>query len=109
MDQAKFKVPRNMEMSKAIDGLWRPQLHFTGCIAHGIGELYYTLDADVTKDSNTQRTILMLALEKCAEILERRNMCLPPDLLLHALPKICPDVKNQQKQQQQMQQGSIRG
>eukprot|EP00969_Alexandrium_andersonii_P280915 12420024-Alexandrium_andersonii.AAC.1 len=27
MDQAKFKCPRNVQMSKLFEPLWRPQLH----------------------------------------------------------------------------------
>ena len=39
MDQAKFRVPRNVESSKQLEPLWRPQLHVTGAIVWGVGLL----------------------------------------------------------------------
>jgi hypothetical protein len=35
-DQAKFRIPRNLDSSKALDNLWRPQLHVTGVIIWGV-------------------------------------------------------------------------
>lgn len=38
MDQAKFKVPRNLEATHSFAALWRPVLHVTCAIAHGLVE-----------------------------------------------------------------------
>ena len=46
-DQAKFRCPRNLASSKRFEALWRPQLHFTGIIMHGLAELYLISDPDV--------------------------------------------------------------
>eukprot|EP00969_Alexandrium_andersonii_P206084 9105593-Alexandrium_andersonii.AAC.1 len=56
MDQSKFKVPRLTEMNKALDGHWRPSLHFHGILAPGLFEWYGIMEPDHKKDSNTQAT-----------------------------------------------------
>ena len=46
MDQAKFRVPRNLKSSALLGKLWRPQLHVVGVIIHGHIEAYFLLDPD---------------------------------------------------------------
>ena len=36
VDQAKFKVPRNLDLTKSTEGLWRPQLHTGGILIWGV-------------------------------------------------------------------------
>ena len=49
MDQAKFKVPRNLKSSAEFSCLWRPALHVVGCIAFGHVEAYYIMNSDQKK------------------------------------------------------------
>lgn len=35
-DEAKFRVPRNTSSAKALEGLWRPQLHLHGALFWGV-------------------------------------------------------------------------
>ena len=56
--KAKFRVPRNLELCKANEGLWRPQMHCACCIAHGVCESYYISDQDVPKDANAEATLI---------------------------------------------------
>ena len=60
MDQAKFKCPRpcTTDDNKMWEGLWRPALHNTCLIFHGICEVYFVSNADLKKDSNFQLTCL---------------------------------------------------
>ena len=48
MDQAKFKVPRNLKSSAELSSLWRPALHVVGCLAFGHVEAYYIMNSDQT-------------------------------------------------------------
>lgn len=84
MDQAKFRIPRNISASKALSDLWRPQLHVVGVIIQAVAEIYFLCDSDLKKDSNTQRTILIRALQIASGILKKRGMSLPMDWLFHA-------------------------
>ena len=90
MDQAKFKIPRNVVATKLFDKGWRPQMHFTGVVLHGIAEVYFALDADQPKDSNAQRTILCRALEIAQEVLSERGLDMPQDWVFHVGCKMCP-------------------
>lgn len=76
MDQAKFKVPRNLASSADFESLWRPPLHVTGAIAHGHLESYFILDTDVAKDSNMNATIMSRMMDLVKE-----------KLGVHALPR----------------------
>jgi hypothetical protein len=62
MDQAKFKVPRNLKSSSAWDKLWRPTLHVVGAIVYGYYETYCIMDSDQRKDSNMNMTIICILL-----------------------------------------------
>ena len=67
MDQAKFRVPRNLASSAEFEALWRPQLHVTGCIWHGLIEAYFLMAPDMAKDSNMNGTILCRMLDLARE------------------------------------------
>jgi hypothetical protein len=83
MDQAKFRVPRNTAATKQFDGVWKPSLHVTGVIVHGVGEWYYMADSDTKKDSNAQATIVALVLDEVKEVLAQRGLTIPPHLVVH--------------------------
>ena len=36
VDQAKIKIPRNLDLTKGNEGLWRPQLHTGGILIWGV-------------------------------------------------------------------------
>ena len=80
MDQAKFRVPRQIENSKQFGQLWRPTLHTVGVIIEGLFEIYLIADADVKKDSNMQCSVLMQALDLAARELQRRGLPMPDNL-----------------------------
>jgi len=50
MDQAKFRLPRNLQLTKQSDTNWRPQEHCVGVLAAGVGEYYFLLPPDTAKD-----------------------------------------------------------
>jgi hypothetical protein len=74
---------RNMEAAKCFDNLWRPQVHMVGAVVHGVVECYWALDCDVRQDSNMQRTVLMKTLGKAKEILGKRGLDVPSDIIFH--------------------------
>ena len=63
MDQAKYKIPRNLESNKSFEGLWRPQLHVTGVTIKGHLEAYFLMGPDLKKDANMNCTVLARALD----------------------------------------------
>ena len=68
MDQAKYRCPRNIDASKDLESCWRPSLHVTGVIVHGIAEFFYFGDGDLRKDSNAQATIVSQVIDECTDI-----------------------------------------
>ncbi len=84
MDQAKFRCPRNREFarSKESDSVYRPQLHFTGAISHGIAEYYFVSDSDMRKDPESTIEMLSCVLEDSIEVLRSRNSQMPAHLWL---------------------------
>ena len=77
MDQAKWKCPRNLESSKKLEKLWRPQLHLVGIIVWGVMEKYVILPPNVPKDASGMLTVLAQALDDVEEILTKRGLKVP--------------------------------
>ena len=50
MDQAKFRLPRNLQIKKQSEKNWRPQEHCVGVLAAGVGKYYFLLPPDTAKD-----------------------------------------------------------
>jgi hypothetical protein len=63
MDQAKFRVPRNLSASKALSDTWRPQIGCCGVTLDGIGKMVFLTDQDVGKNADVQLTVTMRAIE----------------------------------------------
>ena len=80
MDQAKFKIPRQLENAKAWGQIWRPTLHTLGIIVEGLFEIFLIMDMDIPKDSNMQCTALTYALDVTAKELARRGLPMPQNL-----------------------------
>ena len=75
-----------MLRSHTFSALWRPQLHVVCAIAYGVGEMYFTSDADLKKDSNCQRTILARVLDIVQATLKERNLEMPAHAMFHVTP-----------------------
>lgn len=82
MDQAKFKVPRNLASSAEFESLWRPQLHVTGAICHGHLECYFIMGTDQAKDSNMNATVIARTLDLVKQKLSPH--ALPQNLVIQA-------------------------
>ncbi|CAK9001875.1 unnamed protein product [Durusdinium trenchii] len=83
-DEAKFRVPRNTSSAKALEGLWRPQLHLHGALFWGVAECYWILESDVPKDPGTEATIFAYAMDTAMEELKKRDTSLPHHCVLEA-------------------------
>ena len=70
MDQAKFRCPRNVSMSKELQAHWRPMLHMTGGMTDGVHECFFISDPTMVKDSNWTCTLLARMLELAQERLQ---------------------------------------
>ena len=81
MDQAKFRVPRNLASSAEFESLWRPQLHVTGTIVHGHLECYFIMDADQAKDSNMNATVIARTLDL---VKQKTGQSLPRNIAIQA-------------------------
>eukprot|EP00969_Alexandrium_andersonii_P024070 1051091-Alexandrium_andersonii.AAC.1 len=57
MDQAKFRLPRNIGMGKDMQKLWRPEIHMHGGLADGACEAYWLCAFSVKKNANLQATL----------------------------------------------------
>ena len=86
MDQAKFKVPRNITNSKHMSKLWRPQLSVTGVIAHGHLEAFFIMSPDIHKDANMEATVISRTLDLVQEKIKAKHAsyCMPKSLVINA-------------------------
>ena len=57
MDTAKFRVPRNIAMTKEFSEMTRAELKLTGIIAERISESYYLVSDAAAKDANLGLTL----------------------------------------------------
>ena len=93
MDQAKFRVPRNVSNASAMKEMWRPALHVVGVICWGLYEAYILMEPDIPKDSNMQCTMLCLALSWAFKMLSERGLKVPLHLVIQA-DNTCRETKN---------------
>jgi hypothetical protein len=65
MDQAKFRVPRQIAQAKALSQAWRPQLAAHGLIFDGVpgGKFLFLVDQDIGKSANLQCSVTSRALQ----------------------------------------------
>jgi hypothetical protein len=97
MDQAKFRVPRNLASSAEFESLWRPTLHVVGCVVHGRLEAYFIMPSDVPKDANMNCTIISRVLDLVQEQMQSQgsgNIVMPQNLIL-AADNTARESKNQ--------------
>ena len=92
-DQSEFKVPRNQPSAKKWDTLWRPQLHMSACLVHGVGEYYYLADADMPKDANSNIEMITRSIEHASSALAAKNTEVPRHLFILA-DNTCREQKN---------------
>ena len=112
LDQNKTRYPRNLQSSKQLSALWRPQVHLLGVVVWGeacleltcpiwcqlnyhhaqhsleapteVLEAFYVLEPDIKKDSSTEITCILRGLDAAAEILDKRGVALPEHLVIEA-------------------------
>jgi hypothetical protein len=63
MDQAKFRVPRILVKTHALDKLLRPALHVQGAWCHGFGYHLAVADTDMPKDTNNNVEVIARLLD----------------------------------------------
>ena len=92
MDQAKFKVPRNLSSSKEFESCWRPQVHLVGLLVPGVAEMFFLVSVDTPADSNLTMTLLAKGIERAEDVLRIKGLTLPEHLVLLASGRqqICP-------------------
>lgn len=93
MDQAKFKCPRSTRAYNHFKTCWRPQLHVTGCIIHGVADVYWVGDADLKKDANASVQFLNEALEIAIKEKQKIGLRIPSNLVIQ-LDNTCRENKN---------------
>ena len=64
MDQSKIRCPRNIAMTKEFESLWRPQLHLSVVVVHGVLEMYLLGDADLLKNSDANLSMISALLRR---------------------------------------------
>ena len=93
MDQAKFKCPRSLTAFNHLKQTWRPQLHVTGCIIHGIADIYWVGDADLSKDANATVQYLNEAIDVAIQTYAARKQKYPRHFVIQ-LDNTCRENKN---------------
>ena len=85
MDQAKFKLPRNLQMAKSLEASWRPQMSVHGVIVHGLFEAYFLAGPDVHKDANMEATVIARTLDIIQEMYKEKNehFCVPKSIIVN--------------------------
>jgi hypothetical protein len=66
VDQAKFRIPRVLVKTHALDKLLRPALHLQGAWCHGFGYHLAVSDADMRKDTNNNVEVIARLLSHIA-------------------------------------------
>ena len=64
MDQAKFRAPRVLQKTHALDKLLRPALHVQGAWCHGFGYHLAVADTDMRKDTNNNVEVMARLLSQ---------------------------------------------
>jgi len=87
MDQSKFCCPRHarFQRSKESESYWRPQLHFTGAIAHGLFEYYFVADEDCRKDPQVTIEMLSHVIEEAMKEIKARGGETPQHLVIQVV------------------------
>ena len=80
MDQAKFKIPRNLQNTKQWEDAGRPTAHLIGCLIHGVGEACWISDADLPKNASLTCELISRALGITAVQLKERGVSMPKHL-----------------------------
>ena len=84
MDEAKYKIPKKVEMTHQFSSLWRPECRFVGCLAEGVTENFFIGDCDLVKDSNLDLTLVSHVIHEAQAEFERRGVPFPNTLRLHS-------------------------
>jgi hypothetical protein len=94
MDQAKFRIPRNLDATKEFSTCWRPQQHMACCLVPGLLECQFLLGPDLPKDSCMEMTLLAHTLDLALERLQKVGRKLPAHLHVQA-DNTCREMRNQ--------------
>ena len=96
MDAAKFRLPRCVDAfkSKSFGSAWRPQLHVSGMLLDGLGELFILADSDIKKGGNLQATILSRGLTLAHKWLVEKGIQMPSNWRVHS-DNAASEQKNQ--------------
>jgi hypothetical protein len=82
MDQAKFRLPRNLALTKQFDKAWRPQEHCVAVLAAGLVDCFYLLQPDCGADSSMTSSLLSHTLDIVQERLRERGRAMPLHLVI---------------------------
>ena len=82
MNQAKFRLPRNLGAVKLFEKAWRPQEHCVGVLAAGVVDAFYLLGPETKNDSNMVCTLLSHTLDVAQEKLRERGRAMPQNMLV---------------------------
>lgn len=94
MDTAKFKLPRNFNVTKFMENMYRPECKMTCVLTEGMSEHYYLWADHTTKDSNASLTLLTNALCESLDHMKKKGLPMPREYRVHA-DNAPGEVKNQ--------------
>ena len=95
MEQAKFRVLRNVGQSKDLVGKKRPQLHCVGAIVEGLMALYSFNDSRLAKDANLQVTLTAHTLALVSQVVAGRPGIAFPAHLVFQSDNVAGEGNNQ--------------
>ena len=94
MDTAKFKLPRNFNVTKFMENMHRPECKMTCVLTEGMSEHYFLWADHTTKDSNASLTLLTHSLSESLDHMKKKGLPMPREYRVHA-DNAPGEVKNQ--------------
>lgn len=82
MDQSKFRIPRNLVLTKQFEKSWRPHEHCVGVLAAGVLDMFYLMGPLVKSDSSLTLSLLSHSLDIVESALKRRGRAMPAHLTI---------------------------
>lgn len=94
MDTSKYRCPRNLVLTKDLEGAFRPELRMVGVLAEGMLEGFFLIPDLTAKDSNLTISLVNHSLCKIVSMLKSQNLPLPEEMRIHS-DNAPSDQKNQ--------------
>ena len=84
MDTSKYRCPRNLVLTKELEGAFRAELRMVGLLAEGVLEGFYLIPDLTAKDSNLTISLVNHSLNKIKAMLGAQGLSLTEEMRIHS-------------------------